>query len=166
MFCPSCGFEYTQKTNYCKRCGSGLGSSDKTPAPQMPGLKITGVFFVIAAFALFSLIYVFEFYEDMLNRGRGRDEAMIPFVFGIALIGAVVGLLSWQLSRMITTVRRHTEQDRPMFPAIPTFPTSADVQPQIAAPKDQIPNVIERPSVSEHTTRQMAGRYRGPNADA
>ena len=31
MFCPTCGFEYTQKTNYCKRCGAGLTSSDKPP---------------------------------------------------------------------------------------------------------------------------------------
>ena len=48
MFCQSCGFEYTQKTNYCKRCGGNLTSTDKPPVVQLPTLKITGVFFVIA----------------------------------------------------------------------------------------------------------------------
>ena len=27
MFCQSCGFEYTQKTNYCKRCGGELNAA-------------------------------------------------------------------------------------------------------------------------------------------
>ncbi|MGE0131784.1 MAG: hypothetical protein AB7U82_27180 [Blastocatellales bacterium] len=113
---------------------------------------------MIAAFALFSLIYIFEFYEDMMNRGRGGPEALIPFVLGLGLIGAVAGLLAWQLSRVITAARKSTEQERPIFPM------PMDVQPQIAAPKDPIQHIVERPSVAEHTTRQMANVYREPQA--
>src|SRR5262245_28841383 len=125
MFCPTCGFEYTQKTNYCKRCGANLTSSDKPPVVQLPALKITGAFFVIAAFALFSLIFICSFYEGMIGREIRGAELFVPFVFGVGLIGAVVGLLSWQLSRMIGATRKQEDwaakQQRPSF---------TEVQPQ------------------------------------
>jgi hypothetical protein len=156
MFCPTCGFEYSQKTNYCKRCGGNLTSSDKPPVILLPTLRITGAFFVIAAFVLFSLAFVFEFYEDMVrNQVRGA-EALIPFALGIGLIGAVAGLLCWQLSRLIGVNRK--QEDWAANQARPTF---TEVQPQgrFIAPADPIRNAVEPPSVVEHTTRQMAGVY-------
>jgi len=52
MFCQHCGFKRTQKTKYCKNCGGALSSSEKAPVTQPSNLKITGMFLVIAAFAL------------------------------------------------------------------------------------------------------------------
>jgi hypothetical protein len=153
MFCQSCGFEYTQKTNYCKRCGGNLTSSDKPPVVQLPTLKITGVFFVIAAFVLFSLMFVYSFYWDMIRQQIRGPELFVPFVLGIGLIGAVASLLCWQLSRLITVARKPErwaeKQERPTF---------REVQPQgrLVAPADPARNTVEPPSVVEHTTRQMA----------
>jgi hypothetical protein len=153
MFCQSCGFEYAQKTNYCKRCGGNLTSSDKPPVVQLPTLKITGVFFVIAAFVLFSLMFVYSFYWDMIRQQIRGPELFVPFVLGLGLIGAVAGLLCWQLSRVITVARKPEhwaeKQERP---------TSREVQPQgrLVAPADPARSTVEPPSVVEHTTRQMA----------
>jgi hypothetical protein len=70
-------------------------------------------------------------------------------------IGAVAGLLIWQLSRMITAhqkgernviVEKHYIREAP--PA------------QLGAPTDPIQQAVEPPSVVEHTTRQFAGKYR------
>jgi hypothetical protein len=161
MFCPTCGFEYTQKTNYCKRCGGNLNSSDKPPVIQLPALKVTGAFFVIAAFVLFSLMFVYNFYWDMIRREIRGPELFVPFVLGVGVIGVVAGLLCWQLSRLITVARKQEDwaanQERPTF---------REVQPQgrIIAPTDPTRNAVEAPSVVEHTTRQMAGVYREPAA--
>jgi hypothetical protein len=161
MFCPTCGFEYTQKTNYCKRCGVTLTASDKPPVIQLPTMKITGVFFVIAAFVLFSLMFVYDFYWDMIRQQIRGPELFVPFVLGVGLIGAVAGLLCWQLSRVITVARKQenwaTRQEQPTF---------TEVQPQgrLVAPTDPIRSAVEPPSVIEHTTRQMAGVYREPAA--
>jgi hypothetical protein len=154
MFCPSCGFEYTQKTNYCKRCGAGLTGSDKPPVTQLPTLKITGVFFVIAAFVLFSLILIYDFYEDMVRNQIRGAEALVPFVLGIGLIGAVAGLLCWQLSRLIGATRK---QEDWMAKQQPSF---MEIQPQgrFIAPDDSVRQMVEPSSVVEHTTRQMAGK--------
>jgi hypothetical protein len=161
MFCPTCGFEYTQKTNYCKRCGATLTTSDKPPVTQLPTLKITGVFFVIAAFVLFSLMFVYDFYWDMIRQQIRGAELFVPFVLGVGLIGAVAGLLCWQLSRVITVARKledwATKQEQPTF---------TEVQPQVrlVAPTDPIRSAVEPSSVIEHTTRQMSGVYREPAA--
>jgi hypothetical protein len=128
---------------------------------QLPALKITGAFFVIAAFVLFSLIFVFEFYEDMVRNQIRGAEALVPFGLGMALIGAVAGLLCWQLSRVIGVNRKQEDwmakQQRQSF---------TEVQPQgrLVAPADPIRSAVEHPSVVEHTTRQMVGIYREPAA--
>jgi len=161
MFCPTCGFEYTQKTNYCKRCGVTLTPSDKPPVIQLPTLKITGVFFVIAAFVLFSMMFVYDFYWDMIRQQIRGPELFVPFVLGVGLIGAVAGLLCWQLSRVITVARK--QENWAMKQEQPTF---AEVQPQgrLVTPADPIRSAVEPPSVIEHTTRQMASVYREPAA--
>jgi hypothetical protein len=161
MFCPTCGFEYTQKTNYCKRCGGALTSSDKPPVIQLPALKVTGAFFVIAAFVLFSLMFVYNFYWDMIRREIRGPELFVPFVLGVGVIGAVAGLLSWQLSRLITVARKQED-----WAAKQEQPTFREVQPQgrLVAPSDPTRSAVEPPSVIEHTTRQMASGYREPAA--
>ena len=151
MFCPTCGFEYTQKTNYCKRCGASLTASDKAPVTQSPNLKISVLFLVIAAFVLFSMNQIYGIYMKMLYANVRGSELLIPILIGFALTGAVALLLVWQLSRVITVARKHAEK-----------PAIIEVQPQapLAAPADPIRQAVEPPSVVEHTTRQMAGKYK------
>ncbi len=161
MFCSNCGFEYTQKTNYCKKCGGNLSSPEREPVTKLPGLKITGVFFVIAAFVLFSLMTVFDFYEDMINRGIRGPDAVFPFALGVLVIGVVAVLLTWLLSKVIGVTRklddRSLKQERPSFPEFQS-------QGQLISPTDPTRSVVESPSVVEHTTRQMSGVYQSPSA--
>jgi hypothetical protein len=94
----------------------------------------------------------------MLYAGVRGPELFVPVVLGFMLIGGVTFLLTWMLSRLIIPDRKQTG---------PTERTSYfEPQPhaRIAAPKDPVLGVAERPSVAEHTTRQMAGVYREPQA--
>src|SRR5215510_3282484 len=159
MFCPSCGFEYTQKINYCKRCGESLSVPAGADAPKMPRSRIAGMFWAIAAFCVLGLVTVFNAFDHLVGRGLRGDELMLPFVMGLFTIGAVAGLLVWMLARVIAVhqktgrnviVEKHFIREAP--PA------------QLGAPTDEIQQAVEPPSVVEHTTRQMAGVYREPAA--
>src|SRR5215813_10772019 len=110
MFCPNCGFECTQKTNYCKRCGGALSSSDKEPMAQLPGLKITGVFFVIAALVLFGMMQIYSVYMKMLYAGVRGAELFVPLLLGFALLGAVALLLARLLSWAIAGARHQMDR--------------------------------------------------------
>jgi|SRR5215468_1308428 len=111
MYCQHCGIEYTQKSKYCKHCGGALSSSEKAPVTQPSNLKITGMFLVIAAFALFGLMLVYDFYMKLLRDGAHGKELVVPFLLGLALIGSVALLLVWQLSRVITVFPRPMNLD-------------------------------------------------------
>jgi len=154
MFCPSCGFSYTQKTNYCKRCGGSLSVTNDTDTPKMPRSRLAGMFWAIAMLCIIGLIAVFNSYDHLIGRGLRGDEALVPFMAGLMFVGAIAGLLIWQLSRMITAhqkgernviVEKHYIREAP--PA------------QLGAPTDPIQQAVEPPSVVEHTTRQFAGKY-------
>ena len=155
MFCPSCGFEYTQKTNYCKRCGEGLSVPASPDAPKTPRSKIAGMFWAVAVFCLLGLVTVLNTYDHLVGRGAHDNELLWPFVAGFFFVGAVALLLIWQLARMISVhqktgqnviVEKHYIREAP--PA------------QLGAPTDPLHQAVEPPSVVEHTTRQMAGKYK------
>jgi len=155
MFCPSCGFEYTQKTNYCKRCGESLSVPAGADAPKTPRSKIAGMFWAVAVFCLLGLVTVLNTYDHLVGRGAHDNELLWPFVAGFFFVGAVALLLIWQLARMITVhqktgqnviVEKHYIREAP--PA------------QFGAPTDPLQQTVEPPSVVEHTTRQMAGKYK------
>ncbi len=159
MFCPACGFEYTQKTNYCKRCGESLGTTSVNDAPKMERPKLGLMFCAIAAFGLIGMLTVFTLYSHLASRGLRGEELILPLVAGMMFTGATTALLIWQLARMITAyqktgrnvvVEKHYIREAP--PA------------QLAAPTDPIQQAVEPRSVVEHTTRQMANVYRAPNA--
>jgi len=161
MFCQHCGFEYKHKTNYCKSCGGNLTSSDNAPVAQLPSLKITGVFFVIAALVLFGLMQIYSVYMRMLYAGVRGAELFVPLLLGFALLGAVALLLARLLSWAIAGSRQQMDQAanraRITYVEVPTLdePTT---------PTDPIRNAVESPSVVEHTTRQMARVYKSPAA--
>jgi hypothetical protein len=156
MFCPSCGFEYTQKTKYCKRCGESMSVPASADASKMPRSRIAGMFWAIAMFCVLALVTIFNSYGNLAGSGLRGDELIIPFVMGLFFTGAIAGLLIWMLARMIAAhqkternviVEKHIIREAP--PA------------QLGAPTDPIQQAVDPPSVVEHTTRQFAGKYNG-----
>jgi hypothetical protein len=155
MFCPSCGFEYTQKTNYCKRCGESLSVTSLADAPKTGRGILAAMFCAVAAFGLAGMITVFIMFDDLVKRGLRGDELIVPLVMGLMFVGSIAGLLIWQLARMITAyqkmgrnvvVEKHFIREAP--PA------------QLGASTDPLQQTVEPPSVVEHTTRQFAGKYK------
>jgi hypothetical protein len=155
MFCPSCGFEYTQKTNYCKRCGESLSVTSAADAPKMERPKLATMFCAVAAFGIVGMITAFAMLDRLTFRGLRGDDLIVPFVMTLMFTGAIAGLLVWQLARMITAyqktqrnvvVEKHYIREAP--PA------------QLGAQTDPLQQAVEPPSVVEHTTRQMAGKYK------
>jgi hypothetical protein len=149
MFCPACGFEYTQKTNYCKRCGEILSNAVQTIEVKTPRFGL--IFGSIAAFCVFGLFILLVFYNELVSRGLRGEELLVPFLMGVTLLGAIAGLMIWQLSRLITAYHTtnlpHTHQ-RSVINEAQT--------PRLAKRADHPSEVVERPSVTEETTRQIA----------
>ncbi|HKQ80453.1 MAG TPA: zinc ribbon domain-containing protein [Blastocatellia bacterium] len=155
MFCPSCGFEYTQKTNYCKRCGDSLSITSLVDAPKVERPKLALMFCAIAAFAIVGMLTIFTMYGNLARQGLRGDELIIPFVMSLMFTGAISGLLIWQLSRLITAYKemgRTVVVDKQYIREAPPS--------QLGAPADPSRQSVEPPSVVEHTTRQFAGKYR------
>src|SRR5262245_27685231 len=156
MFCPSCGIEYTQKTNYCKRCGESLSATSVVDAPKMERPKLALMFCAVAAFAILGMLTIFIMYDNLAYRGLRGDDLTIPFMMGMVFIGAISGLLIWQLARMVTAYKeagRRVIVEKQYIREAP--------QAQLGAPTDPIEQAVESPSVVEHTTRQFAGKHRG-----
>lgn len=156
MFCPSCGFEYTQKTNYCKRCGEGLSITNNIEPPKSSRPRLGLMYFAVAAFGIAGLGMLIAMYDTLVLRGLRGDELIIPFAMGLCFIGGIAGLLIWQLARLITAYK---EMGRNVV--VETRYIREAPPAQFAAPPDQIQQTIEPSSVVEHTTRQFAGKYKG-----
>src|SRR5262245_31868647 len=156
MFCPSCGFEYTQKTNYCKRCGESLNLTGAPAAPRMERPKLATMFCAVAAFGIVGVFMAFVMYSNSANRGLRGDELILPFMVGMMFIGAIAGLLIWQLSRVITTYQKAERNVVVEKHYIRESPAA-----QLGAPTDPIQQSVEPPSVVEQTTRQFAGKNSG-----
>ncbi|MBO0858816.1 MAG: hypothetical protein J2P21_10165 [Chloracidobacterium sp.] len=159
MFCPSCGFEYTQKINYCKRCGESLSLIASADAPKTPRSRIVGMFWAIAAFCVLGLVTVFNAYDHLVYRGLRGDELMMPFVMGLFFTSAVAGLLIWMLARMISV---HQKTGRNVI--VEKHFIHGAPPANLSAPTGEIQQVVEPPSVIEHTTRQLADLRNEPVA--
>jgi len=155
MFCPSCGFEYTQKINYCKRCGESLSVTNVADAPKTGRGILAVMFCAVAAFSAVGMFMAFVMYNMLAHRGLRGDELILPFMMGMMFTGAIAGLLIWQLARLVTAyqkgernvvVEKHYIRESP--PA------------QFGAPADPHQQAVEPPSVVEHTTRQFASKYK------
>jgi len=154
MFCPACGFEYTQKTNYCKRCGESLSVTSVAGAPKMGRAILAVMFGAVAAFGLAGMVTVFIMFDNLVKRGLRGDELVVPLVMGLMFVGSIAGLLIWQLARMITAhqkTERNVVVEKHFIREVPPA--------QLGAPSDPVQQPVEPPSVVEHTTRQMAGKY-------
>ncbi len=164
MFCPSCGLEYTQKTNYCKRCGEDLNPAGVADAPKKTQPNVTGMFWGVIAFCLTAMVLLLAAFDYFSRQNTGRcdglcgdDEKILTFVGFFSFVVAL--LLIWQLARMVTAFRRTGQNVTVEKHFIREVPA---IQP--VAPTGQIPGTVEPSSVVEHTTRQMAGVYGEPKA--
>jgi hypothetical protein len=157
MFCPSCGFEYTQKTNYCKRCGEELGVAHQGVETKPQRSQAVGMSFVVVGFLCIVGLFL-NLLSFHVLLGRNADEAAVfSFVFGLLFVGVVAGFLMRQMSRLITASQKSNQA-----PAQQRIIIREAQAPQIGAPTDSIGGAAEPQSVVEHTTRQMAGVYGEP----
>lgn len=151
MFCPSCGFEYTQKTNYCKRCGESLSLTSMADAPKMGRPKLGIMFSAVAAFGIAGLIAAYSILDTMTKRGLRGDDLVLPLLMTLTFTGSIAGLLIWQLARLITayqkTGRNVIVEKHFIREASPA---------NLGAPAGEIQQAVEPPTVVEHTTRRMA----------
>jgi hypothetical protein len=160
MFCPSCGLEYTHKTNYCKRCGGELNATPQTVRAEPPRFRTTGIFFVVALFGIAGLLMNLISYHELIDdRKVSGGEAMITFALGLLFVGGVAGFLIRQLSRLITGYQKPSQAPAPERVIIREAPA-----PRLGTPAEPIQSAVEPPSVVEHTTRQMANLYERPKA--
>jgi hypothetical protein len=160
MFCPSCGFEYTQKTNYCKRCGEELNASAQSVEIKPQRSQAVGMSFVVVGFlSIAGLFLNLLSYHVLLSRHESPEVAFLTFALGLLFVGGIAGFLMRQLSRLIMAQQKSNQA-----PAQERIIIREAQAPQIGAPADPVWGASEPPSVVEHTTRQMAGGYNEPKA--
>ena len=164
MFCPSCGFEYTHKTNYCKRCGGDLNGAPLSPGSATPRFHAVGMFTVVALFGLVGLFLNLLSYHFLIGNGRlSSGDAILTFALGMMLVIGIAGVLARQMSRLITAYQKINEsppQDRVIIREIQA-PHPGAIPGSISS---SIPGAGEPSSVVEHTTRSMAGAYVEPKS--
>jgi hypothetical protein len=153
MFCPSCGFEYTHKTNYCKRCGGDLNGAAFSAGTKAPRFSAFPLFAVVALFVLGGLFLNILSYHILVSNHVAPGDAFLSFAMGLLLIGGIAVFLMRQMSRLLTAYQKSTEappQERVIIREIqnPQLGTTA-------APVG-LPYNAEPSSVVEHTTRSMA----------
>jgi hypothetical protein len=158
MFCPSCGFEYTQKTNYCKRCGEELSATPQSVETKPQRFQATGMSFVVVGFlGIVGLFLNLISYHVLLSNQVNPKDAILSFALGLLFVGGIAGFLIKQMSRLITGNQKQNQA-----PAKERVIIREAQAPQIGAPTDSIRGAAEPHSVVEHTTRQMAGVYGEP----
>ena len=148
MFCPNCGADYAQKTNYCKRCGATMTAANNSVEVHVPRPRLTGMFWAVSLFSLIGLIACFVAYTSFVDRGLRKDELFIPFLVGLMFVAGISGLLVWQLSRIVSlfrdAIRTPKIEAQPLPQSLPQYQT-----PPLAIPSEPIS------SISEHTTRSF-----------
>ncbi len=156
MYCPFCGSEYTQKLNYCKRCGENLNPGAPPVEIHAPRLSISALATAITVLGLGGLIVIFSAYYQLVKWGLRGDELLVPFMGSLVLIGGVSAFLIYQLSRVVTAMQqtRHI-----IYSERPALPESRQVP--YASPTEARRPASEMPSVTEPTTRQF-GAAREP----
>jgi hypothetical protein len=160
MFCPTCGFEYTQKTNYCKRCGAELNAAPQSVESKTHRFQATGMAFVVVGFlGIVGLFLNLFSFLVLLSRGVNFPHAILSFALGLLFVGGIAGFLIRQMSRLITAQQKSNQA-----PAQERIIVREAQAPQVGAPADPVWGASEPHSVVEHTTRQMAGVYNEPEA--
>ncbi|MBO0798638.1 MAG: hypothetical protein J2P31_07425 [Blastocatellia bacterium] len=142
MFCPTCGVESTNKTNYCKSCGANLSQAGSTVQVNIPRPPIAAMTWAIAAFGIVGLIASLD-----ANKGGDSLVACLMFLF------LVIMPLSYQLGRLISvyrdTIKRTIENEKVVI-QIPQQPVQPQRQQSYVPPAQEPAS-----SVIENTTRAL-----------
>src|SRR5262245_34360908 len=102
MFCPTCGYEYTQKTNYCKRCGAELNAVPQSVEIKPHRFQAVGMSFVVVGFLGIVGLFLNLLSFHVLLSNHVRDEAaVLSFALGLLFVGGIAGFLIRLMSRMI-----------------------------------------------------------------
>jgi hypothetical protein len=154
MFCPSCGVESTSKTKYCKSCGANMNSTGTTVEVHIPRPPVAAMTFAIAAFGVIGFIASLIAIDELSERSLDERVLIPVFFFCMLFLFLVVGLLSWQLGRLISsyrdTIKRTIESEKVEY-TIPTQPVPPQRQ------QSYVPPAREPASgVTEHTTRALS----------
>ncbi len=149
MFCSNCSAEYSQKINYCKRCGANMASPANTVEVQLPRIRFAGMFWAIAVLGIGGLITCFTAFNEFAREGLRGDHLIVPFVMGLLFIGGIAGGMIWQLARLISTFQQNVQQ--PKVEPIPLPPYQTPAAPLVTPLLPQEP----LSSISEHTTRSF-----------
>src|SRR5262245_15165189 len=117
MFCASCGAEYTQKTNYCKGCGSSLNATGAKVEVNLPQPRVDKMFWGVGVFGFFGLIIsLILLFFALFPPGPSAKAERVQVVLGLATVVCfaftllVTLLLNWQLGRYISTFRESIKQ--------------------------------------------------------
>jgi len=136
-----------------------MNPAANTVEVHLPRAGVSGMVWAIAVFSLIGLIASLIMLGGLSGPGSGYnpDSVILAFVACLMFILSIAGLLTWQLARLINTYRDSVRQTINKV----QFEVSPPPQPQpVYIPAAQSP----APSVVEHTTRQMAGMHREPQA--
>jgi len=155
MFCPSCGVESTNKTNYCKSCGASLTQPESKVEVHIARPPIAAMSIAIAAFGIIGFIASLIALEEMAGRGLLKgEELLLMLFFCLMFIFLAIGLLSWQLGRLISTYRetsKRTIQNEGIENAIQAQPVLPQRQQSYMPPAQEPVS-----SVTENTTRTFS----------
>jgi hypothetical protein len=144
MYCPVCGDQSTQGLNYCKRCGSGLGSSTPPMEPRASFGKMMGMLLPVAVVSLGGFIALFTTVYSLGERTGFDTRALIGIMaFGGATVVCVIGLLVWLMLRLSG------------YEPIPHQEKAEKKQFREYLPQQLPPSSINAPSITEHTTRNF-----------
>src|SRR5262245_66603679 len=102
MFCPSCGLESTQKTNYCKRCGGNMNPAANVVEITMPKPRVMGMAITIVAFSLIGLLTSVFVFDKASNLLLG-EKLLLVFIACLFFVLSVTGSLILQVYRLIPT---------------------------------------------------------------
>lgn len=165
MYCPSCGANYEQKINYCKKCGASMTPAGNVIEFHLPRLRTTGMTWAIAVFSFVGLLTAILTAAGMHSNGLTVSALFGFFITILLFVSGVSGVLIWQLSRIISTWQESVRQAAQKAQSELQAQTQAALPPQTAQPF-AISAAPERlPSVTEHTTRSFKpSLYSGPGA--
>jgi hypothetical protein len=142
MYCPNCGDQTTQGLKYCKRCGTGLGTSTTPSGAEASGGWPVGMLFLVALVSIAGFIALFTTVYNLGERPGFDTRALIAIMaFGGATVFSVVGALVWLLLRLTAPFKEASP-----YQAKPEMPPIREYTPQLPA---------SPASVTENTTRNF-----------